>query len=249
MQHFLNIFRIPAIILVILLLSCCKKDDSIIPKKHYAIILSEMYLADQYLEMNEKLRAKTDTLLLYEGIFNKYGFTYDDFRESTRYYLQDGDAMYKLHTKAKQLLIDAKDEVRRLIAIEEGKRIYWWALDSLGKHKVNDLWKVPYLRNVKWLSKSNEHIEWNFFKDTTEFDVPQNAIWWQNNVTLNIPGNKDTLYPILTKDYLIASERAKERVETKLRKEAEKKRKREMDKKTKKISPEKRIEAIATIEE
>ncbi len=225
MQHFVNIFKITAIMLLMFLLICCKKEGNIIPKKEFTLILSEMYLADQYIEINEKFRAQTDTLILYEGIFNKYGFTYNDYRNSVRYYLRDGDAMYKIHSKVKQILVSSKEEANRLIALENGKIINWWALDSIRQREVNDLWKEPFLRSVKWLTKQSDPIKWNLLKDTIEFDIPSNALWWQNNIKLNTSGNNDTLYPVLFKDYLIATEINKRKEEIKLRKEAEKERK------------------------
>ena len=239
MQHFLNIFKIPALITVTLLLLCCNKEENIIPRKEFTYIVRDMYLADQYLEFHEKFRAQADTLILYEGIFNKYGYTYDDYQRSIKHYLQDGDVMYKIHVKAKQLLIDERDEVKRLIAIEDGKIIDWWALDTLKRREVNNLWKEPYLRNVRWLTQQELPISWNFFTDTTEFDVPMNSSWWQNNITLNLPDNKDTLYPILTKDYLIALEISKKKEEIRLRKEAEKNRKKKEKEKMKEKEKEK----------
>ena len=241
MQHFLNIFKIPAIVLIALLLACCKKNESIIPRKEFTYIVRDMYLADQYLEFHEKFRAQADTLILYEGIFSKYGYTYEDYKNSVKYYLQDGDVMYKMHAKAKQLLIDERDEIKRLIAIENGKIIDWWALDTIKRREVNNLWKEPYLRSVKWLSQQDAPITWNFFTDTTEFDVPMNSNWWQKNVTLNIPNNSDTLYPILTKDYLIALEINKKKEEIILKKEAEKERKRKIKEEQEKKNEKKKV--------
>ncbi len=241
MQYFVNIFKIPAVILLATLFSCSGKDD-IIPKKELAHIISEMYLADQYIEADEKLRAQTDTLILYEGIFNKYGYTFEDYKNTLRIYLQDGDAMYKIHIKAKELLMKERDEVKRRVALSNGKIIDWWAVDSIRTTGINDLWKYPFLRNVKWISMQHKPANW-CFTDTTVYDIPRNAIWWQNNVKLNIPGNDDTLYPILTKDYLIALEKSKIREEQRLRREAAKERKeKEAKEKNSKSSAKKRVQ-------
>ena len=229
MQHFLNIFKIPVIIILATLLSCGKKEG-IIPAKELSIIISDMYLADQYLEFHESLRAQTDTLNLYEGIFNKYGYTFADYSNSLKYYLQDGDALYKIHIKAKKILTDKREQVNKLIAIENGKIIDWWAVDSIRKKEINNLWKEPFLRSVKWVSMQNEPANWSF-TDTVVYDVPHNAIWWENNIKLNIPGNNDTLYPILMKDYLITLEVYKAREEKKARLDSEKKRKEKEKKK------------------
>lgn len=235
MQHFVNIFKIPAILMLAALFSCSGKDG-IIPEKELAHIISEMYLADQYIEAHEKLRAQTDTLILYEGIFNRYGYTFEDYRNTLKLYLQDGDAMYKIHIKAKELLLKERDKVKRMIALENGKIIDWWAVDSIRTTGINDLWKYPFLRNVKWISMQHRPSQW-CFTDTTVYDIPRNAIWWQNNVKLNIPGNDDTLYPVLTKDYLIALEKSKIKEEQRLRREAAKERKKRVqESKLKKIS-------------
>jgi len=219
MQHFVNIFKIPAVILMATLLICCQKEGEIIPKKEFSVILSKMYLADQYLESKERLRAKTDTLILYEGIFKAHGYTFEDYRNSLKAYLQDGDAMYKIHMKAKELLADERARIQKQIALTTGLGIDWWALDTIRNRQMNNLWKEPFIRSVKWISMPDKMESWSF-TDTTLYDSPHNSIWWENNVKLNITGNNDTLYPILTKDYLIALENNKVKSEKRERREA-----------------------------
>ena len=136
MQHFVNIFKIPAVILMPTLLICCQKEGDIIPKKEFSVILSKMYLADQYLESKERLRAKTDTLILYEGIFKAHGYTFEDYRNSLKAYLQDGDAMYKIHMKAKELLADERARIQKQIALTTGLGIDWWALDTIRNRQI-----------------------------------------------------------------------------------------------------------------
>ena len=241
MQHFVNIYKIPAVLLLVLLFSCGKKDGNIIPKKELSVIISEMFLADQYAEVEEPLRAKTDTLILYEGIFRKHGYTFEDYRNTIKVYLQDGDALYKIHMKAKDLLSQERERVRKQIALTTDQDIDWWALDTIKKRKINNLWKEPFIRSVKWISTPEKREKWNF-TDTLLYDVPHNVLWWENNMRLNITGNEDTLYPVLVKDYLIYLENSKAEQEEKQRKEMAKERRAE-EQKQKQKSMQKRSKA------
>lgn len=164
-----------------------------------------MYLADQFVEVNPRFRGQTDTLILYEAVTNKYGYTFNDYQRSIEYYLQKGDDLKKIHTKAKDILTNRRDEVDRLIAKESGKRVAWWALDSLQNKSVNHLWKEPFLRSVRWLVMQNDSIEWNVM-DTVVYDIPRNPLWWNNNTLLLSSGSPDSLYPLLIKDYLLNKE-------------------------------------------
>lgn len=244
MQHLLNNFKILILLLLPVLFSCSKSEKNIIPEQELVQIVSEMYLADQYLENHETIRAMSDTLLVYDGIFAKYGYTFEDYKRTINVYLQDGNMMYKVYLKAQNILKKEKDRVRSILDYERGLIIDWWALDSLKKRVNSDLWKEPFLRSVKWLSREDEAAGWQF-TDTTIQDIPQNPIWWENNIFLNIPGNKDTLYTILTMDYENALQRSKAEELKRLKKEEQKKRNREKEKNlNKKKNPNKKNDRI-----
>ena len=83
--------------LSIALISCSK--EGIIPKNELKAILTEMYESDQVVIGNEDVRAMADTLYVYESIFNKYGYTTEDYFNSLNYYLDDPKEFSKLFSE------------------------------------------------------------------------------------------------------------------------------------------------------
>jgi hypothetical protein len=85
-----NLFRglVIAAAFVAVALSCAKSPE-IIPKRQMEKIYRDMFLADQWLVDSGERRRMADTTLFYEPIFEKYGYTSDDYRQSVNYYLKD----------------------------------------------------------------------------------------------------------------------------------------------------------------
>ncbi len=211
MQHLSNIFYIPAALLALLLLSC-SGGQNVIPQKTMVTIVGEMYLADQYIEERPHLRAQTDTLILYEAVTMRHGYTFADYKSSVQYYLTKGDALKNIHVKARKQLLKRRDDLNRLMSIEKAAnmRIRWWGEDTLRTKHINSLWKEPYLRNLKWLGGYDVIQEWRF-TDTTTSDIPQNGLWWKNNLLLvSAESPADSLYPILQRDWLIWKENSQD---------------------------------------
>ena len=89
----------------ILLVSCSHKSgQEIIPKNAFAKIYAEMFIADQWLNMNYKYNSIADTTLVYEPIFNKYGYTTDDYLASVDYYLYNPGRFKKIVNKALDII-------------------------------------------------------------------------------------------------------------------------------------------------
>ncbi len=209
MQHRYNIFLIPAVLLLFLL-SSCSKGEKRIPEKDMARIIGELYLADKYIDGIPEYRAQMDSIILYEAVTARHGYTYEEYSNSVKYYLQQGDALKKIYTLAKDMLNERKDEINAQINKERNLQRVFWAIDSANKKELQNLWKEPILRSAKWLVSYNNMKQgksWRF-TDTTTSDIPQNAIWWINNIRLQRTNLVDSLYPILTKDYTLALESA-----------------------------------------
>lgn len=205
MQHLLNIFHIPAILLLILLSSCSNKEN-VIPHKAMVNIIGDMYLADQYIEERPEFRAQMDSLLLYEAVAQRHGYTFDDFRTSIAYYLEQGDELKKMYLRARKNIMKKRDELEKInqqARFAEKDRESTWMEDSLAGKHVNNLWKEPYLRNHKWLSGTESEDGWKP-TDSTAYDIPANAIWWKNTAEANAgKAAADSLYPVLQREYLI----------------------------------------------
>ncbi len=206
MQQIYNILLILSITAALSLVSCARQEK-VIPEKTMSKIVGEIYLADQYVENTPEYRAQMDSVYLYEAVTLKYGYTYAEYRNAIRYYLQKGDALKKIYTKAKDILTERRAEINALLEKEAAENISYWAVDSAKKREINNLWKEPYVRSIYWVTCCNDILEnasWRF-TDTTTYDTPQNALWWSNNIKLQEKGYVNSLYPILTRDYAIAS--------------------------------------------
>ena len=95
-------FLILLLVSVLLISSC--KSNGIIPKNKMADILSEMFLVDQYIDDVPEIRGGADTLFVYESIFNKYGYTSDDYIKSVKHYMENIDNYQKILLRAQNKL-------------------------------------------------------------------------------------------------------------------------------------------------
>ncbi|MGM9747352.1 MAG: DUF4296 domain-containing protein, partial [Candidatus Cryptobacteroides sp.] len=90
MGRFLKIL-IPLAIAMCLTACSSSEGGRIIPKRKMAQIYAEMFVADQQVTMDFKTRSSADTSLVYEPIFEKYGYTTEDYRASRAHYIQEPD--------------------------------------------------------------------------------------------------------------------------------------------------------------
>ena len=93
--------------LVALLAVSCQ-GPRVIPRDKMVDIYCDMLLADQQIRDNNVLRNRADTMLVYEAVFNRYGYNTDDYLHSVNHYLGDperfakimGDVAEKLQSEA-----------------------------------------------------------------------------------------------------------------------------------------------------
>ena len=94
-------------------LCACGKEGKVIPKKKFAHIYAEMFLADVWLDFAPvETRLRADSTAFYEPIFEKYGYTVEDYWASVSYYLQDPDRFSRILNKSNEIL-EAKLETLR----------------------------------------------------------------------------------------------------------------------------------------
>ena len=123
-----------AAILVAACLCSCDRDGKVIPRKKFACIYADMYLADTWL-MNASYdaRLRADTTAFYNPILEKYGYTLEDYWASVSYYMQDPDRFSRIIGKSGTIL---ENELK---AIEKTKE----AADSLQNSKMRKAKEVP----------------------------------------------------------------------------------------------------------
>ena len=105
--------RLLHIVLVLLAVAACQRTR-VIPKDTLVDIYTDMFLADQMVREENIPRARMDTLLLYEAVFQKYGYNTDDYLNSVRFYLKDPERFAKVFENVAKRLegeVDALDKI------------------------------------------------------------------------------------------------------------------------------------------
>ena len=64
--------------LVLAIALSCSSGPKVIPRRDMRRISEEMFLRDKWLSIN-KMYGAADTTLVYDPIFGKYGYTYEDY--------------------------------------------------------------------------------------------------------------------------------------------------------------------------
>ncbi len=99
------------------MLSACQNRPDKIPPDTMAEVYADMFLADQWV-FDHELKYLTDTVAVYEPIFEKYGYDVDDFRYSVDQYMNDAEKFADVLEQTKFLLQCKLKEVdeKRLVA-------------------------------------------------------------------------------------------------------------------------------------
>ena len=87
--------RILHIVLILVAVAACQ-GPRVIPKDTLTDIYVDMFLADQQVREEGLSHTQMDTLLVYEAVFNKYGYDTDDYQYSVRHYLRDPERFAKI---------------------------------------------------------------------------------------------------------------------------------------------------------
>lgn len=155
-------------------LSSCRHRD-IIPKEDMSRIYYDIYMTDQAVKDKMEFREMTDTLLLYEPIFNKYGYTSDDYRRSVDHYLLKPDKFEDIFQETKKML-EKRESQLKLILEAEGKRSRrWTVLDSLDIITADGIHSGTLYKTLKTLSfKPDTAVPCSPVPDTAFMDRPQN---------------------------------------------------------------------------
>ena len=82
------------VLLLALALSC--RGPRVIPRDKMEDIYVEMFMADQRVLHTNGLRSRADTMLVYEAVFNKYGYDTDDYLYTVETNLRDPERFAKL---------------------------------------------------------------------------------------------------------------------------------------------------------
>lgn len=138
----------PVVVLPLLLalLVCaggCGRRARLIPEGKLVRIYSDIFLADQWFRDNPQKRMAGDTSQVFDPIFRRYGYTFEDYDRSVHYYLDHPDKYNKLMTQVSERLRAAGEHLQ---AEDDAERAYESKLDSFRRlYKPKDF-RVDSLR-------------------------------------------------------------------------------------------------------
>lgn len=132
MRKVLHIVAVLAVVAV----SC--RGPRMIPKDDLTDIYYDMFLLDQQVREDPELRSQADTTLVYEAIFNKYGYDTDDYLFSLETYLKDPERFARVMEDVGRRFQDQADELEK--EIERLDRIA--ALLKAGKAPIDSLLSI-----------------------------------------------------------------------------------------------------------
>jgi len=122
--------RLPVIIaLLCVLLPSCGRKGRIIPQEDMAAIFADMFLADQWISLHNEAKRMADTSLFYEPIFNRHGYSFDDYDASVNHYLLEASDLEKILKRTTKIL---DLEYKRLSSIKEASDQAKAFNDSIG---------------------------------------------------------------------------------------------------------------------
>ena len=97
MKGFAGYFLLSLVVAGCLVTSCHR--GRVISASDMSDIYAEMFLADQWLNDNPQVKRTADTTWLYESIFQKFGYSFDDYDASVNYYLHHPEKYKKILDK------------------------------------------------------------------------------------------------------------------------------------------------------
>ena len=110
--------RILHIVLALVAVTACQ-GPRIIPKDTLTDIYEDMFFADQLVRERNLPKPQMDSLLVYEAVFNKYGYTTDDYQNSVRHYLKDPERFAKVFEEVARRLDEEVKSLDRQIDYEQ----------------------------------------------------------------------------------------------------------------------------------
>jgi hypothetical protein len=104
---------------ILIISSCGRDDEKVISRGDMAKIYAEMLVVDQWIQLDQTLRKKMDTTLVYEPILEKYGYDSEDYRNSVYRYLDDPERFAKILREASEIIDERLVELKKLKEAED----------------------------------------------------------------------------------------------------------------------------------
>ena len=125
-------------------LCACSHRGRVIPENKFARIYHDMFLADQWVRDHPEAREAVDTTLLFDPIFERYGYSFEDYDRSVQYYLDHVDRYFKLLGRVETQLRKEGDALQL-----EADRL-----------AARDVELSKFRQNVQWRDFSTDSLRW-----------------------------------------------------------------------------------------
>jgi len=152
-------------LLLLLALSC--QGPRLIEREQMEEICYQMFLQDQQIRQSPSMRRQADTSLVYEGIFQSFGYDTEDFRYSLEYYLAEANRMEKVMGAVASRLEREQADVKKQISLEQWRRkmlsIYHAKVDTASlpqqQPRTVDTLRVRFDRDSVYLHKVLDSLD------------------------------------------------------------------------------------------
>lgn len=145
--------HIVVLAVVLAALCACGHRARVIPENKLVRIYHDMFLADQWVRDHPDARTEVDTMLIFDPIFHRYGYTFADYDRTVHYYLDHNDDYVKLLNRVEKQLrkegeglqLEADALTAREVELNKFRRAFQekdFSTDSLRWAGVNALWPV-----------------------------------------------------------------------------------------------------------
>ena len=145
--------HIVVLAVVLAVLCACGHRARVIPENKLVRIYHDMFLADQWVRDHPDARTEVDTMLIFDPIFHRYGYTFADYDRTVHYYLDHNDDYVKLLNRVEKQLrkegedlqLEADALTAREVELNKFRRAFQekdFSTDSLRWAGVNALWPV-----------------------------------------------------------------------------------------------------------
>lgn len=116
----LGIYVLSAFLLCLL---SCSREGRVIPRDKMMELYGDLFLADQWIALDIDKVKGTDTVYIYEPLFERYGYTSKDYLASVAYYLEDPQRFAEMIDKVQEQLTARSEELdTELTKLEEQRK-------------------------------------------------------------------------------------------------------------------------------
>lgn len=119
-------------------LSSCNRGPKLIPAETLSEIFARMYVEDQWIQKNPSVRRQADTSLVYDPLFEEFGYTFEDYNYTVDRYLLRPDRFEKVFQKTQEMLSRRYDELNAMKDIEQKNKELMRKLSGFYDNK--DFW-------------------------------------------------------------------------------------------------------------